>query len=362
MGFDISHQHVGLNRVGVFLQTARTKGPGNPTPSPSPFHREGRTAAQKLNEPWRRVSNLVGKNAETRDHKLRKRGAKLLFAWIGKRVCAERDVIFGRRLKAAELTEEWASLDADSWKRVELGGRSVDSFCAQLGISRARLTGLFNETLGLSAIDVVDGFKIRGLRKLLIGQLREAALSLWDAPGEFAKRRCMGGEREEEEEALRAPFFAGGPPAPHKKRRRYFRTRAGEFLGLEDGADERLRVSELLGKLDALREENDFRIAAFALRLGFDSSAAFRKACLNVTGRTLEQLERVLAHEIVAYYLAAEDRELREIAGRDDEFGFRAREIYGCGEESPCAPFLDRWSACETAKPAWVAKMREEFG
>ena len=27
MGFDVSHQQVGLNRVGVFLQTARTKGP-----------------------------------------------------------------------------------------------------------------------------------------------------------------------------------------------------------------------------------------------------------------------------------------------------------------------------------------------
>ena len=43
----------------------------------------------------------------------------------------------------------------------------------------------------MSAQDVIDGYNIRGLRKFLIAQLREAAFALWGPPGEFAQRRCM---------------------------------------------------------------------------------------------------------------------------------------------------------------------------
>ncbi len=99
------------------------------------------------------------------------------------------------------------------------------------------------------------------------------------------------------------------------------------------------------------------------LRLGFETRAAFRAACLNVTGLPFEFVERSVAREIVAYYLAAEDREMRELCLRDDLFGFRARELYcGDAEKIPAAPFCDRWSALEFAKPAWVEKMRSEFG
>ena len=160
--------------------------------------------------------------------------------------------------------------------------------------------------------------------------------------------------------ALRA--FAGGTPAPHKRRSRYFRTAAAEFLGREAWEEQALRVSELLGALDSLREENDFSIAAFAVRLGFESAGKFRAACLTVMGRTPEQLERVLAHEIVHYYLAAEELALRKLAGREDEMGIRAREVYWGSEDVPTEPFLDRWSAAEFAKPEWIAKMREQFG
>ena len=121
-------------------------------------------------------------------------------------------------------------------------------------------------------------------------------------------------------------------------------------------------MSELLGSLDAVREENDFRLASFVTLLGFDSAAKFRAACLTVMGRTIEQLERLLAHEIVHYYLAAEDLALRKLAMRDDVLGFRAREVYWGCEEIPDEPFLDRWSANEAGRPEWLAKMREEFG
>ena len=43
MGFGVSFQNVGINRVGEYLKPCRTK--GNPTPGPSPFHGEGGTAA-----------------------------------------------------------------------------------------------------------------------------------------------------------------------------------------------------------------------------------------------------------------------------------------------------------------------------
>ena len=154
---------------------------------------------------------------------------------------------------------------------------------------------------------------------------------------------------------------AGGTPALHK-RSRYFRTTAAEFFGREEWEEQSLRVSELLGALDSLREENDWRIQAFAVRLGFETVGKFRAACLMVMGRTLEQLERVLAHEVVHYYLAAEDLALRKLAGREDELGVRAREVYWGAEEIPIEPFLDRWSAFEAAKPGWLVKMREEFG
>jgi len=372
MGLMNSHQDVGLNRMGVFLQTARTK--ANPSSGSSLFHREGNTTPQKKNEPWRRISDLVGANAETSDPKVRKRCVRKLVAWM-KRKC---DAASTQRDELPPAIGVFTSWDGEvgSWRRAACGGRSVESLCVQLGISRARLTGLTKESFGLSAGEIVDGFKIAGLKKFLVGQLREAACRLWGVPGSFAVYRCHFARRDEgvlsqemEEErmvALRALKGAGGTPAPHKQRRdkraRYFRTRAEEFFGVMAGEEERLRVNELLGMLELHRDENDWRIEAFAMRLGFESAQKFRRACLNVMGRTLEQLERILAHEIVTYYLAAEDRELRTLAMRDDVLGFRAREIYGDSEDLPREPFLDRWSAHEAGKPEWLEKMREEFG
>ena len=359
MGFGVSFQNVGINRVGEYLKPCRTE--GNPSPGPSPFHGEGRTAAQKVNEPWRRISDLVGKNAETRDLKVRKRCVKKLVAWIDRRVSADRAKIENGDLKMPQLTEAWGE-KVSEWRRASHGGLSVEAICFQLGISRARLTALTKEALNVSARELIDGFKIRGLRKYLIGQLRDAASRIWGCPGDFAVRRTSppgplpgsqrGGERK-----------AGGTPAPLNRRRsRFFRTTAAEFLGREAWEEQALRVSELLGALDSLREKNDFSLAAFAARLGFESAGNFRKACLMVMGRTMEQLERILAHEIVNYYLAAEDLALRKLAGREDAMGIRAREVYWGSENVPVAPFLDRWSALEFAKPEWIAKMREQFG
>jgi len=194
MGFGVSFQKVGINRVGEYLKPCRTK---NPTPDPSPFHGEGRTAAssgaQKLNEPWRRISDLVGKNAETRDPKVRKRCVRKLVAWIDRRVTEERLQIENCKFQIANLTEAWGD-DVSQWRRVSLGGLSVEGICFRLGISRGRLTSLLKETHGVSAGELLDGFKIRGLRKLLIAHLRDAAARLWGRPGDFAVRRCGMGQ------------------------------------------------------------------------------------------------------------------------------------------------------------------------
>ena len=355
MGFDVSHQHVGLNRVGVFLQTSRTKGPT------AQKAEGGRLKAERANEPWRRISDLVGKNAETRDPKVRRRCVRKLVAWIDRKVSAEQLKIENCELKIANLTESWGD-DAFGWRRVVTSGRSVEGICFQLGISRGRLTSLLKEVLGISAGELIDGFKIRGLRKFLVGQLREAASRLWGCPGDFAVRRCGAlSHCGDDVTGKTSRVKADGTPALHK-RTRYFRMTAAEFFGREEWEEQGLRVSELLGALDLLREENDWRIQAFAVRLGFETAAKFRAGCLMVMGRTLEQLERVLAHEVVHYYLAAEDLALRKLARREDELGIRAREIYWGCETVPDEPFLDRWSAFEAAKPGWLAKMREEFG
>jgi hypothetical protein len=390
MGYGVSHQQVGINRCGEYLKTARTKGPANdPVNDPPlpPLIKGGRTAEGasrpgQLNEPWRRISDLVGVNAETRDPKLRKRCVRKLVAWIERKWRDEFSKERGAERKI-QLTEGW-DWDLGDWRGVDRGV-PLEGICFRLGMSARALTGLLKETHGISAGELLDGFRVRNLRGCLIGQLRMAAQRLWDSPGEFAKRRCMRphtpapspfhGDGENGDPPW-SPLIKGGKTAgaalraPGKrgasrdaKRSKYFRTQAWEFLGLEEGEDQRRRVEELLGMLDRVREENDFSLDAFAASLGFESARNFRRACLNVMGRTLEQLERILAREVVDYYLAAEERVLREICFRDDEFGFRAREIYcGDAEKFPTDPFCDLWSAWEQCKPEWIGKMRDEFG
>jgi AraC-like DNA-binding protein len=382
MGFGVSHQSVGINRCGKFMEPCRTKGPTNPTPGPSPFHEEGRTAGAGVDQKWRRITGLVGKDSARREAWFRKRGVRFLVKWIDQRVSNDRKKIERREVKKLSYLDEWGS-DVSRWRRVDRSGWSVEAVCFDLGISKGRLNGLLREVMGVSAAELLDGFKIRGLKKYLVAQLRDAAMRLWERPGEFAKRRCMSPHPpapspfhgEGENDPPRSPLIKGGKTAaalraPGKmgasrdaKRSKYFRTQAWEFFGLEEFEEEQLRVEELLGMLDRVREENDFRMEAFATLLGFESVGNFRKACLMVMGRTLEQLERILAREIVAFYLAAEERELRSIALREDEFGVRAREIYcGDGEKIPREPFCDRWSVWEFAKPEWLSAMMAEFG
>jgi len=58
MGFDVSFQKVGINRVAEYLKTARTKGP---VVLDGKNGGRGDGEKQKRNEPWRRISDLVGR-------------------------------------------------------------------------------------------------------------------------------------------------------------------------------------------------------------------------------------------------------------------------------------------------------------
>ena len=370
-----SHQCVGLNRVGKYLQPARRLwGAGVPPAGQSLGQPAGGTPAPH-NEPWRRWTGMVGADATRLSWKERKRGIRRLLKRIEMKIVvttsvvkdAATSVVKTKRLKSL-LQSEWTT-DLDAWARTRAAGRSLESICVEFGISNRQLNALTREYNSMSASEIIDGYKIGGLRKILGAQLREAAFSLWGAPGEFAKRRCLVPQASSLLDYSKPASRAGRMPAVQTKRSRYFRTRPSEFFGVLPGDEERLRISELLGKLDVLREELDWRVDNLALQLGFENAGAFRRACLNVMGRTLEQLERILAKDVVDYYLAAEDKELRELArrstGRLDSLPhiYAAREIYcGDAEVKPEAPYLDRWSAAKFAKPEWIKAMRMEFG
>src|SRR5205814_4653239 len=83
--------------------------------------------------------------------------------------------------------------DLDGWARTLSAGRSLESICVEFGISRGQLNALTREYSAMSAADVIDGYKLGGLKKILIAQLRQAAFGLWGVAGDFAQRRCMVG-------------------------------------------------------------------------------------------------------------------------------------------------------------------------
>jgi hypothetical protein len=101
----------------------------------------------------------------------------------------------------------------------------------------------------------------------------------------------------------------------------------------------------------------------WAVEAGFASGARLKKAVLNVMGRTLKSLERMLAAEVVRYFICAEEKVLRDIACRA-ECGTvaRARWLYHKSEDAPTEPFLDEWSKAEELTPEWLAWMKAALG
>jgi len=281
------------------------------------------------------------------------------------------DVDDSRDRKVFGVLGEW-SRETTDWARVRAAGVSVEQICERLGLSRSRLTRLTREYCSLTAQEVVDGVRVRRLKPVLIARLRNAARELWGAPGYYAAFKCEGYmdcEGRTNPTPGSSPFHGEGGTASTassdagesgralaRPRSRFFRSRGENLFGELPFEERTRRVQELVE-----RALHGLDVECLAAHAGFSSSARMRRACLTVTGRTLTQLQRLLAADIVEYYLCAEEKALRELALRVDTSVpvYRARELYHGREEPPTAPFLDRWSAAEFAIPEWLARMGE---
>src|SRR6185295_17433323 len=76
--------------------------------------------------------------------------------------------------------------------RVQSDGFSVEAVCAQLGITRWKLTQLTKEYCNLTANEVFDGHKVKQLKTFMLARLRDAAQQLWKNPGEYAAYKAQG--------------------------------------------------------------------------------------------------------------------------------------------------------------------------
>jgi hypothetical protein len=244
--------------------------------------------------------------------------------------------------KAMGLGADW-ELDASRWVRVCAGGVSIEALCERLGMTRARLTRLCKEYCNLSAQEMIDGFRLRGFKKILTVRMREAARELWGAPGYFAAFKCEGfldcEGRRRDAKAQESAFFEGRDVERSEERKR--------------------RIGELVARIG-----RGFDWESFASRMGYLSATKLKRACLTVFGRRIESIERIFAAEIVDFYLCAEDRAMRELCLREPANAavYRAREVYHGSEDAPAEPFLDRWSGAEFFNRGWLERMGSEFG
>jgi methylphosphotriester-DNA--protein-cysteine methyltransferase len=251
-------------------------------------------------------------------------------------------------------------IDAENWARA--AGNSIENLCVELQISRARLTMLTKEYCGLTSQELVDGFKIRRVKRALVARLRDAAQELWGLPGTWAAWKTDGyrvsgfGEMTRARRPRDSRRDAGGT---NLKQSRYFRMRPEDYAAEERWAERARRIGELVAAL-----RRNFDLEDWAARVGFASAARLKRACLNVLGRTLRAMERAMAEEVVRYYVCAEDKVLRQVACGDDDNPrvIRARWIYGKSEDAPKEPFLDEWSKAAELARDWLERMRGAFG
>jgi hypothetical protein len=288
----------------------------------------------------------------------------------------------GTQMAHLSLAEEWDFAPKD-WAGVQAEGRSFEAICFELGITRAGLTVLLKEHCGLSAGEFIDGLRFRSVKEALVCRLRDAAETLWGYPGNYVARKLEGpNERRTGGQASSGTWRRG------VKNSAYFLSRPQDFFSESRFEERARRVAELCDMLSSRRGRTAsqrqagrgtlgtggratsgtfggavFDVESFAISAGFSSGARLKRACLNVLGKTLRQLEEILAAEVLQFYLCAEDRELREIASRENETAliFRARELYHRSEERPMEPFLDEWSKFEMLKPEWLSRMRFAF-
>ncbi|MCY3019002.1 MAG: hypothetical protein NTW87_08240 [Planctomycetota bacterium] len=305
---------------------------------------------------WRRITGITRAVEGVLTRKERKAGLKRLVERI-KELATEATEATEKRQESKEptLMTPWDA-GVEAW--AGSAGNSVERLCVELEVSRTRLTMLTKEYCGLSAQELVDGFKVRRLRRWIGLRLREAAQQLWGTPGNYAATKYeMEPQMNTDEHGYEkgSGFRVRGIA---QKRSRYFRMRPEDYY-YENRASERARrCFELTWRL-----REDFDLEGWAVRAGFANGARLKRACVNVLGRSLRAVERALTEEVVRYYICAEDKVLRQVAcGSDSARVARARWAYNESEDPPTAPFLDEWSKAEELARDWLEKMREGFG
>jgi len=324
---------------------------------------------KKENEPWRRITGMTVGYEEKMDRKERRAGIRDLIDWIEKWVdeagesvrgemaggsgvplVAERPGPLGRATQgfggdgdAIGFGEAggfrsphpgFASLisalsvnsrggpagreGAESWACEGQAREMVAGVCIELNISRHKLSELTREYRGISCTELIDGFRVQRVRRGIAELLKLYARELWMAPGLYAgvlvmdeRLKVYGGKSE---------FFVD-PDETFRRRDHWeaLRDRRAELISAFDGGWKRAEMSR----------------DGFAVGLGFRSFSELNRACLNVFGKSVRQLADFMTSEIVEFYLAKEQEQLRELAVCELRSAgiARARYLYWGGME-----------------------------
>ncbi|HYG76360.1 MAG TPA: hypothetical protein VEK08_15250 [Planctomycetota bacterium] len=353
-----AHQFAGLNRTGAFRKPSPYKAQRRTSDEPAPAAEPGaewqRDFAQLENnsadERRAGLARLVQALKETARTRLQHRDA-----------ANREDTEKGKDWRTATLGCTVNALpEVNQWARVVNMGTPLDAFCAQYDMPRATLSRLTRMHCGLSASELVDGFRLAGLKNALLDQLRHAARRLWGAPGSLAERLMVEGALARPRSLLNATM----------ERSKFFGANEPNWESLRGTSEE--RTEQLVAELQQLRRSGDmatpqrcFDLTSLAVSLGFEAASSLRRACATVYGQPISAIERVLAAEIVDYYLCAEEKVLRDAASHAEESAIvcRARYLYSGDEDyRPEPPYVDRWSSAEFFRGGWLSAMQDAFG
>ncbi|MCY3018784.1 MAG: hypothetical protein NTW87_07120 [Planctomycetota bacterium] len=260
--FGISHQKAGLNWAGRYkawsreralaeawrfwLQHKRGRGSGFGVGCAcgTPKNAEASFGATHGHAKWRRITGITSAVEGVLTAKERKAGLKRLVAWMENTIknaelriqnetengkgSGFRVQGIGNDERPLSLTTAWGR-GVESWFRAT-EGRSVESLCTELQVSRARLTMLTKEYCGLTVQELTDGFRIRNVKRGLVERLREAAQELWGIPGSYAATKYeMEPQMNTDEHGYRVQGSGFRVQGIAKKQSRYFRMRPEDY-------------------------------------------------------------------------------------------------------------------------------------
>jgi len=273
----------------------------------------------KENEPWRRITGITVLQEAHMDVKERRAGLRDLVRWIREFTIDDLRLTIGAGSAKASARAAAYSMDGydgeNAPSEVKLfssdftdedeiwasEGRSVElifRICTELNITRNKLTELIKEVRGVSATELIDGFRINCVKHALSERVKLHARELWMAPGLYANV-LISDERLHVYGGGNSDYFVD--PDEKWRRRELWETRAE-------------RKELLLAEYDAGWRRGDSSRDGFACGLGFRNFGELNRACLNTYGKSARQVVWDLCGEIIDYYLAREIETVRELA------------------------------------------------